>query len=468
MDLTWILLIYSSLDVGSWGGNDVCKHIHECCLYKDKQCKRETSSDICKVECSKYHDCSTNDVRLSKEGIACNANCTNDIGACDVECIPGHYGTKCHFGCNGKCRMHKCYRDNGSCVDGCEAGYFGDKCESACNSNCKDKKCDRSNGSCINGCSPGYYGEDCLSKCETSCRYHVCDGKTGNCLFGCTEGFYGLLCQKTCSDDCFLCHPEIGECIIDHIPELEGTPCTTKILVVFWGSAGVFILLAGAAVLMYRSQTCSYTHKKKKRGLDTLFIDTRAPMGLPNVPSQDTRSSHYEEIMCGDTDRHFQHISKSTGSINLRTLINTMKHPNQCNTAKRKRNRANVGRNAMSLASSVHTIDNFPTCWLGSETDFDEMSEHPDKKEAPLVRSLQASQKEAVRFSDAPKDEDEAEDMDTSVKEREGETKSQADDVPREEAGKRSYISAVFNETDEDTMIDDTCKGIYPGLKKED
>ncbi|XP_046557047.1 uncharacterized protein LOC124266273 [Haliotis rubra] len=468
MVLTWILLICVSFKVGSNGAvDDICHHIQSCCLDEDKLCQTDISSDICKVNCGKYHDCSSNHVRLSRVGTECQNYCTTDLEKCNVECMTGYYGSKCHFGCSDRCVQRKCHKDNGTCNFGCKRGSFGQTCGSTCNPNCKDRTCHRGNGSCLRGCSAGYYGADCLNKCPTSCRYRVCDVENGDCLFGCTEGFYGSDCPHSCPDDCSLCHPETGKCIFEHIPVIEGMSCTTKMLVVFWGSAGAFLLLAGAAVCMYRSQACSFSLKKKKKGLDTLFIDDRAPMDIPNKSSQDTRSSHYEEILCSDADSHFQHISKSTGSINLRTLISTMKYPNQCSNSKRKRTRADAGRNATSLVSSVHTLNNIPSFWVGSETDVNEMSEHPNKEEEPLEKSHQASQREVVRFSDALGG-DEAEGLDTSLKGTEGESKSECDDVSSEDHGKRVYISAIFNKKDDATMVHVPCDGIYPGLKKTD
>ena len=36
----------------------------------------------------------------------------------------------------------------------------------------------------------------------------------GSCLYGCVQGRYGGKCEKECPDDCLVCHPYLGFCLL--------------------------------------------------------------------------------------------------------------------------------------------------------------------------------------------------------------------------------------------------------------
>ena len=46
----------------------------------------------------------------------------------------------------------------------------------------------------------------------------------GSCLYGCVQGRYGGKCEKECPDDCLVCHPYLGFCLLY---DCNATLCNT-------------------------------------------------------------------------------------------------------------------------------------------------------------------------------------------------------------------------------------------------
>ncbi|XP_067678730.1 uncharacterized protein [Haliotis asinina] len=230
---------------------------------------------------------------------------------------------------------------------------------------------------------------------------------------------------------------------ITDIPQHVAEPthsCTAEILAVFWGSTGVFLLLAVAAVIMHRNGIFSSAGKKKKRGLDTLFEVEEVP--APTRPPSRQESS-YAEVMSTDTACHYRRISRSMGSINFRPFKGTIKGSTLYNTTRSKMNT----QAAVDITISVVPPDfkgyTQSSYWLGTKADFDEVYECLSKT-GSTPRFI-----EGLRHDIVPQPDEE----DTLSEEPQGATGIQTQRNTRLVPSKFLYISPVFNVETEQSDI---------------
>ncbi|XP_046327770.1 uncharacterized protein LOC124111908 isoform X2 [Haliotis rufescens] len=220
-------------------------------------------------------------------------------------------------------------------------------------------------------------------------------------------------------------------------PEPERS-CTAEILAAFWGSVGMFILLAGAAVIMYRNRMLTSIGKRRKKGLDTLFDDTSSPMRPPSRAHRESMLSGYADVMSIDTACHYRRVSRSLGSINFRTFrASTVKGSTLYNTKRSKMSTNAAVDITISVEPPQFKIYDQQSYWLGTETDFEDVYKSSPKKRATLRRYYAGLQE------DTRTDKDEE---DTASEEPRGATGTQTHCASRDVRSKFLYISPVFNE----------------------
>ncbi|XP_030377147.1 uncharacterized protein LOC115626037 [Scaptodrosophila lebanonensis] len=128
------------------------------------------------------------------------------------------------------------------CCEGYEGNLSDSKaiCKPICRGGC-------GRGNCLSpdicSCEEGYTGKHCTQRCDhdrwgLGCRNPclcqndaVCDNKSGicHCIAGwagqfceqpCPPGTHGVMCRKACDCADKLCHPQTGDCISQHLPNV--------------------------------------------------------------------------------------------------------------------------------------------------------------------------------------------------------------------------------------------------------